>query len=1003
MYLNCHSYYSFKYGTLSVQQLLEKAQQKSVSKFVLTDINNTSGCFDFIQRAKKLNIFPVLGIDFRNGVAQQFIGIAKNNLGFKELNETLTRYQYNKEKIPDTAPEFSHSFIVYPFQTKRYRDLRENEYIGVRPSEINKLLFTSWKTHQDKLVILQPVTLGSIDEFQTHKFLRAIDTNSLLSMLPEEELANQYEIMVPETRLEEIFRDYPTIITNTKHLLNECSIDFDFTTFKNKKHYTTSISEDLSLIRSQAIEGLKYRYGNAPSNVIERMEKELKVIEDKCFSSYFLINWDMVNYARSQNFYYVGRGSGANSMVAYLLRITDVDPIELDLYFERFINPERSSLPDFDIDFSSIERNTVTRYLFDKYGWDKTALVGSYNTFKGRATLRELGKVFGMPPIQINAMQKAENYAQLDEMARLVVKHYKRIEGLPNHLSVHSSGIIISEEPMNTYTATMIPPKGFPTTHFSMLEAEDIGLHKYDVLGQRGLGKIKDSLSIIKKNRGADVDIHQMKKIKEDPKIKKLLKIGDCVGCFYVESPGMRMLLTKLKADDYLRLVAASSIIRPGVSQSGMMNEYIRRFHNKELREKARNTLPDFYNLLEETYGVMVYQEDVIKVAHYFAGLTLGEADVLRRGMSWKFRERNEFHKIKDKFFSNCKQKGYPTTIVVKIWEQIESFGNYAFAKGHSASYAVESYQALYLKAHYPLEYIVATVNNGGGFFRTEVYFHEARMNGATIEVPCINNSEGLTNIYRKSIFIGLRFMNGLELDSINRILLERHQNGVFLDLLDFVNRIPFSLEQLRLLIRVGAFRFTGKSKKELLWDAHFLLANNKKLMPSKTLFDIEIKNFEMPQLWSHHLEDAFDEIELIGFAVSTSPFGLLKEMPKNYLTTGDLRLHINKTIEIVGYLIHVKGTKTHKGERMNFGTWLDKNGHWFDTVHFPQIARAFSLRGPGCYLIKGKVINDFGFISIDVKSTERLATQNMNQSSIRLDPSKTIFYPPKQLKKLND
>ncbi|MBT6439624.1 MAG: PHP domain-containing protein, partial [Flavobacteriales bacterium] len=310
MYLNCHSYYSFKYGTLSVQQLLEIAQQKGVSKFVLTDINNTSGCFDFIQRAKKLNICPVLGIDFRNGAAQQFIGIAKNNLGFKELNETLTCYQHNKEKIPDTAPEFSHSFIVYPFQTKRYRNLRENEYIGIRPSEINKLLFTNWKNHQDKLVILQPVTLGSIDEFQTHKFLRAIDTNSLLSMLPKEELANQYEIMVPETRLKKIFRDYPTIITNTKHLLNECSIDFDFTTFKNKKHYTTSISEDLSLIRSQAIEGLKYRYGNAPTNVIERMEKELKVIEDKCFSSYFLINWDMVNYARSQNFYYVGRGSG---------------------------------------------------------------------------------------------------------------------------------------------------------------------------------------------------------------------------------------------------------------------------------------------------------------------------------------------------------------------------------------------------------------------------------------------------------------------------------------------------------------------------------------------------------------------------------------------------------------------------------------------------------------------------------------------------------------------
>ncbi len=717
MYLNCHTYFSFKYGTLSIQQLVEKAKQKGVQKLVLTDINSTSGCLDFIKTAQQQNIDPVLGIDFRNGTQQQFIGIAKNNEGFKELNEVLSFFNHTRSSIPETAPEFSNAFIIYPFHKANYATLRENEYIGIRPAEVSKLPFSDWKNHQDKLVILQSVTFGAIDEFDTHQFLRAIDTNALLSQLPHYELADRYEIMVPESRLIDIFRNYPSIVKNTQNLLRQCSIDFDFTTQKNKKHYTNSTYEDLCLIRQQANKGLIHRYGKAPSNVIERMEKELKIIEDKNFASYFLINWDMVNYARSQNFYYVGRGSGANSMIAYLLRITDVDPIELDLYFERFINPERTNLPDFDIDFSSLERNNVTKYLFDTHGWDKTALVGSYNTLKGRSTLRELGKVFGMPTQDINKMQRAQHYQQLDETARLVVKHYKRIEGFPNHLSVHSSGIIISEEPISQYTATMMPPKGFPTTHFSMLEAEDIGLHKYDVLGQRGLGKIKDSLGIIQNNRNIEVDIHNVKKLKKDRSVATLLKKGDCTGCFYVESPGMRMLLTKLKAEDYLRLVAASSIIRPGVSQSGMMHEYIKRFHSKERRDKARQALPDLYNILEETFGVMVYQEDVIKVAHYFAGLSLGEADILRRGMSWKFRERNQFHKIKDKFFDNCKKKGYPLKTVQNIWTQIESFGNYAFAKGHSASYAVESYQALYLKAHFPLEYMVATVNNGGGFF----------------------------------------------------------------------------------------------------------------------------------------------------------------------------------------------------------------------------------------------------------------------------------------------
>ncbi|HEY4800601.1 MAG TPA: DNA polymerase III subunit alpha, partial [Bacteroidia bacterium] len=938
---------------------------------------------DFIRHASEQNIRPVVGIDFRNGAQQMYIGVARNNDGFRELNEHLNKYKHAGESFEVTAPAFNHCYVIYPMGEKR--ELRESEFIGVRPSQVRSLSFSCWKSHPDKLVVLQPVTFANKRDFNAHRLLRAIDKNILLSRLAKTEEAQPDEIALSEERLTEIFEEFPVILQNTKRILNDCNISFEFGTNKNKKHFTGSAAQDIELIRKECEKGLHYRYTAIPLNVVDRMEKELKLIVELGFCSYFLINWDMVNYARSRDFYYVGRGSGANSMVAYLLRITDVDPIELDLYFERFINPYRTSPPDFDIDFSSLERNDVTKYLFDRHGWNHTALVGAYNTFSGRSVIRELGKVFGMPTEEIDKLQRTDRYSNVDEMGRLVLSYYKHIQGFPNHLSVHSSGILISQEPISTYSATMIPPKGFPTVQFSMLEAEDIGLHKFDILGQRGLGKIKDSLQLIKTNAGVEIDIHDLNRFKKDERIKEKLKVGEAIGCFYVESPAMRMLLTKLRADDYLRLVAASSIIRPGVSQSGMMNEYIKRFHDEARREKAKKDLPELYAILEETYGVMVYQEDVIKVAHYFAGLSLAEADVIRRGMSWKFRERTRFDRVKDKFFGNCRVKGHAEKTIEDIWKQIESFASYAFAKGHSASYAVESYQALYLKAYWPIEYMAATVNNGGGFYRTEIYIHEARMNGATVELPCINTSEGLCSVNGSVLNIGLGFLNGLEHETVNAIVLERMRSGVFSGLRDLVKRVPLSLEHLRILIRAGALRFTKKTKKELLWDAHFLLSHTKQTKPSRTLFNVEEKEFQLPPLWSHELTDAFDEIELLGFPLSVSPFVLLQEKPDLPLRASDLRIHVGKSVRVLGYLIHIKRTQTHKGESMNFGTWLDQEGQWIDTVHFPDSALKQPFRGPGCYIITGKVIDEFGFISIDVQELERLPMKSMEEPSVRL------------------
>ncbi|MEO1052881.1 MAG: DNA polymerase III subunit alpha [Bacteroidota bacterium] len=966
MILNAHSYYSFHYGTMSPEALLQEAQLKGFKKLALTDINATSGCMNFVRLSSKYDIEPVLGLDFRNGAQPLFVGIAKNNQGFYELNQYISDpFLEDSKPIPSHAPFFENAFIIYPLSVYDGKVLNHNEFVGVRPQELSKIRFSDWQKQQHKLVVLQTGSFRHKRDFNAHRLLRAIGNNTLLSKLPKTEEGLPTDVMPSMEEFLHIYKEYPQIIFNTENLLAQCSIDFDFgedIPHKNQKHYTGSEQEDYDMIRSKCAEGLLYRYGTDPNDeIMTRLESELKIIRQKGFLAYFLINWDIINHAREQDVPYVGRGSGANSIVAYLLRITDVDPIELDLYFERFINLYRKNPPDFDIDFASRDRNYMTQYIFEQF--PHTSLLATYSTFQYRAVVRELGKVFGLPPHEIDKL--SEGKRGTDELSNLVLKYGNLIQGLPHHLSIHAGGILISDKSIHHYTATNKPPKGFRTVQFDMIVAEDIGLYKFDILGQRGLSKIQDALKIVKYNHPEDpeIDIHDVKQFYKDEKVKGLLREGKAIGCFYVESPAMRMLLKKLKADHYLGLVAASSIIRPGVAKSGMMREYILRFRKPERIKDAHPTLLD---IMPETFGVMVYQEDVIKVAHHFADLTLAEADVLRRGMSGKYRSREEFQKARDKFFENCDKKGYKREISADVWRQIESFAGYAFSKGHSASYAVESYQSLYLKAYYPLEYMVATINNGGGFYRQELYVHEARMHGAKIEAPCINRSLDICIIHGNTIFLGLGLISEVEHGTIEAILLDRYANGIFMGISDFINRVAISLEQLLLLIRIGCFRFTDKTKKELLWNAHLLLGSTKKSNPEKMLFETPARSYELPPLYSAELEDAFEEIELLGFPLS-DPFNLLKNKVEKPLTVREFPELLKKEVTIPGYLITIKNTSTTSGKRMHFGTFLDVEGHFIDTVHFPPVAAKYPFRGKGIYTLTGVVVEEFDFYTLEV------------------------------------
>ncbi len=1005
MYLNTHTAFSLRYGLMPPRVLLERISALGITHCAVTDINNTSAGLELLQLAPKYGCKITIGVDFRNGAQQQYIALAQTAAGFAAINRHLSEHLHCGRPFEAIAPELPEVFIIYPFDSLRYSAAvlnrqvkadrqsqvcttdkqtsayahilnRPNSYIGVRHRDLNKVYYRFGEMPPECFVALHTMTFRGSADFNTHRLLRAIDNNTLLSKLCKSEQGHPEDLLLSPEQIQNHYAGMPVLLERAQKLLESCHIAMDLADPKpkNQSTYTNNPALDLKLLDVLIKKGLRYRFGEQPQQkVLDRLKKEREIICQKGFVAYFLINWKILRYARSKGYFYVGRGSGANSLIAYLLRITDVDPIDLDLYFERFINLYRTNPPDFDLDFSWADRDDVTDFIFRRF--KNTALIAVYNTFKHRAAVRELGKVFGLPKTEIDRLSRGTyRYEDLDHRAQYVVRYSKRLIGLPNYLGIHAGGILIAEQPIAQYTATFLPPKGYPTTHFDMVVAENIGLYKFDILSQRGLGKIKDAVLIAHENNPDQppIDIHDLKRFKQDPKIKVLLREARAMGCFYVESPAMRMLLRKLQVDHYLGLVAASSIIRPGVSQSGMMREYILRYRYPERRKQAHPVLQD---IMPETYGVMVYQEDVIKVAHYFGGLNLGEADMLRRGMSGKYRSKEEFLKVKNQFFDNCARDGKPLDLVQDIWRQIESFAGYAFAKGHSASYAVESYQSLFLKAYYPIEYMVATINNGGGFYRPEFYLHEARLHGAEICPPCINTSRAETIVKGRRIYLGLGLLYALEHNLIRHLLRERDQSGAFADLDDFMERVPVGLESLMLLIKIDAFRFTGVGRRALLWQAHMKLKKQEReglgaRGDQQRLFRPKTINYVIPPLEYSPLEQAFDQIELLGYPLC-DPFLLLQQPPQSSLMADQLQDYESKIVLIYGYLVTTKPTKTSKGAVMYFGTFLDRKGQFFDTVHFPPVAQRWPFRGRGVYAIQGKVVTEFDCTTIEVTRME--------------------------------
>ena len=966
-YFAFHSYFSFRYGILSPEEIVQTVLKAGGKKAVLCDINFSGAIYDFVKLCERENIQPIAGIDFRNDKdIPLYTGIARDSEGFEQLNRFLSEHLTAWKPFPAIAPCLPSTLFIYPSHHLPHEtELPKDHYAGIQTPDFNRLKLSRFPKEK---ILYFPVYTGAEDSHRRlHRILRAIDKNTLLSNLTGKKNNGGFSVFSGNHVIKPELQPY---CTNTSALLDDCNIRFDSYP-KNKKYFTVDKNQDENLLERLAREGLEKRYGRSPDyeEAKKRLEKELKTIKSLNFTSYFLITWDIIRYARENNITHVGRGSGANSIVAYCLGITNVDPVELDLYFERFINPLRSAPPDFDIDFSWKERERIQHYIFEKYGNEKVALLGTIVRFTLRSLYREVGKVFGLPKDEIDFFTRfPEKAKDKDSIHTEIYLTAQRLSGFPNYNSVHAGGILITEKSIFRYTALHFPPKSLPATQFDMFTAEAMGFEKLDILSQRGIGHIRECVEMIKEKHGTAVDIDDIETIKQDKKVKTLLRKGETIGAFYIESPAMQGLLKKLRCEDYLTLVAASSIIRPGVAKSGMMKTYIENYHHPG---KIRYLHPLLKELLAETFGVMVYQEDVLKVGMRFAGLEAADADLLRRAMSGKYRSREGFEKIKQKFFNNCRQRGYSPSITEEVWRQMESFAGYSFSKAHSASYAVESYQSLYLKAHYPGEFMVSVINNGGGFYPAWLYFHEAKRLGMTVEPPCINRSQYLTHIEGNTIYTGFSHVLNLNAAWIKSVIKEREENGPFRSMEDFIRRTKKQKESTIALIQLDAFRFSGQKPPELLWQYFHFSGSHKQ--PDSLLFSQVTEALNIPALHHDPIEQGFKEMELLGFPVSIDYFDMLKTRFRGEIFARDMLSHTGKTVRMVGRLVTVKYIKTKRKEYMAFGYFIDYQGNYFDTVHFPVSLKEYPFQGQGIYLLKGKISVEYGHGSMEVSQMAKL------------------------------
>lgn len=1021
IHLQCHSYYSFMRGVSSLTELCRTAAELKMRALALTDLNGVYGSVWFWERAREAGLNPILGAEVATD-SERAVLLAKDRRGWERLCEILT------------DRHLEHNFSLAP---ALIADRTGLVTLASDPALIRRVaqetgtsdLYVALPPGRDSLVLLSfarelglaPVATGDVyfarpDQYERHRLLRAIALNTTLSRAPASELAHPGAFLSSPREIADRFPHCPEAVANAGRIAEQCLMSEPpwsgilFPDFEG-----LGPDETFQLLRAKCRAGAIRRYGKITEAVEKRLEHELSVIRAKGFASYFLVVEDVV-----QRFPITcGRGSAAASIVSYALMITQVDPIRHDLFFERFLNPGRVDPPDIDVDFPWDERDGVLDYVFKKYGERNAAMVANHVSLQARAAVREVAKVFGLPPAEIQRVtgrmryfwraEGLENFLDSHPVMKgrrlpppwpEVIRLAGELEGTPRNLSVHCGGVVIAPGKLVRRVPLMRAAKGVNIIQWEKDQTEDGGLVKIDLLGNRSLAVVRDALTAVEEHQGVEnlgwgrdilvaqkepgptdcptglsgsqpqekfgVLAYQHFNPLDDLPTQDLLARGDTIGVFYVESPAMRQLQKKTRRGDFERLVVHSSIIRPAANE--FIREYVRRLRGGSYEPQH----PALSEILAETFGIMVYQEDVCKVAMALAGFDAVDGDGLRKIMSKKHRTQ-KLAEYRERFERGAIERGVSREVIERVWAMIMSFSGYSFCKPHSASYALVSFKSAWLRRHHPAEFMAAVISNQGGFYSTFAYLSEARRMGLRVLGPDVNASEEHYTGRDKELRVGLMQLKGLNAAALQALLAERKARGKYRGWADFLWRVSLAPSDARLLIKAGCFDgLEGEAARPaLLWElAAHESRGGRARAHAPTLFDPlpaalpRPPGYDEPTMLRH-------EAEVLGFLVSRHPLTLYLHLlkPLSYVQAKDLPRWVGKRVTTLGWYVTGKMTETKHGEPMEFLSFEDTTAI-YETTFFPEAYRKFCslIDHDRPYLLSGKVEEDFGAVSLTVE-----------------------------------
>ncbi len=988
-HLCVRSAYSLLNGTMSVQRLVNQAKKLGYKAIALSDVNSMHGVMEFVFACKKVDINPLIGLEIKVSFQDyQFplLCIAKNDKGYKSLLNLSSLMNTGYKSIDLsllTAYQNDVFFILYSDESLFDQLLisgSDKEIEVVVEKLINFLpnIVLGLSKQEDKFIKNQNNRLKGIlnkysilasachrvyyaeaEEDENLRVLRAIDKQLVLS--DRNLVKESFRYMLSQDEMLELYGNEACL--NSDKIADECDLKWESTKTFLPKFETPNHVLSSQYLTQLCLAGLEKRLDNNEkiNQYRARLKNELDVIVSMQYEDYFLIVWDFIRFAKTQGIYVgPGRGSAAGSLVSYCLGITHVDPIQYDLLFERFLNPERISLPDIDTDFPDNRRDEVIQYVLNKYGKEHVAHISTFGTLAAKQVLRDVGRVMEINTRDLDSISKTipftpkitlkDVYAQSPRFKQLIDsdERYQKLftiasslEGLPRHISTHAAGIVMSSINLTEVVPLIQIESDMLSTQFTMEYLESLGLIKMDFLGLRNLTIIDDVVQAILKEKKLSLNI--LKIPMDDAKTLALVKAVDTVGIFQLESEGMKNLLHQMKTSRFEDIVATIALFRPGPMEN--IPEYI---NAKEHPEKIHYIVPELKPIVESTYGILIYQEQIMQVAQKMAGFSLAKADLLRKAMSKK--NANELTKLEQAFINGCIKNNYTESIAKEVYALVFKFANYGFNKSHSVAYAMISYQMAYLKANFPDYFFVALLNSViGSESKTFEYLQEAKNHRVNVLGPSVNTSREGYYIENNAIRFPLLIIKGVG-TVLSREILSEQSKGLFKDYYDFVVRMNthrISKSNFESLIDAGAldeFNLSRNSMKASLQDAidyanMIKIEYNQQISIDTTL----VKPLEMVIVKDQPLERVENERAVLGFYLSDHPLVYVKKKYNN--PNSIILLNVsNSTQSFIGMIKKVKSHRTKNGSMMAFLQVYDESGE-IDCVVMPNIYQLVSER----------------------------------------------------------